>query len=395
MSASPEQDRIGSQAVDWLQQLIALPSVSDQSNKSITRWIADRLAELGFNCELTSYADRAGVAKFNLIGHRPPTRPSNVAGRDESHPGVAYLCHTDVVPAIGWTGPGGDPFAAVTTDDRIFGRGACDMKGSLATMLAAVAGWEPDEQQASLWIVCTADEETGFDGARHLVAQSQRYQEMVAAQPFAIIGEPTHLKPIHAHKGITGFRLTSRGRAAHSSTAVGVNATLAMVPILSLMADIEQRTREHRGYQDPSFNPPFLSWNFGVEGSTSAVNVTPERCDAWCSLRPMPGIDGQDLIDAVRAAAERHGVEFETIDGCEPMWVDPSDRWVRSISEVTGHPPITASYGTDGGIFTQLRHRVVIGPGHIRQAHTTDEWIAIGQLHAGVELFTRLLRMHG
>jgi len=259
-------------------------------------------------------------------------------------------------------------------------------------MLVAVAGVDVQEQNAPLWIVCTADEETGFLGAKHIVRHSAAYRGLVDSDPVAIIGEPTELSVVHAHKGIVGLRFVSRGRAAHSSRLDGKNANLAIVPLLQRMLEIHDRTREDPAYQDARFDPPVLSWNFGVSDGCHAINVTPEKSVAWVSFRSMPEIHGEDLIEEMRSLAEDLGIEFTLLEGGSPVWVDPDDDSIQAFCQLAGSEPKTVCYGTDGGEFTELSRRVVIGPGNIAQAHTSAEWIDLDQLHQGVELYRKAIR---
>jgi acetylornithine deacetylase len=379
--------------IETLQSFIAFESVSCSSNRPMADAASERLESLGFQVEQTVYDDPQGVAKVNLVARREPT--TRTGGNDaatKASSGLAYFCHTDVVPAVGWTGPGGDPFAGVVRSGRLYGRGSCDMKGSLVAMLAAAFDVSAGEQVSPLWIVCTADEEVGFEGAKHLVRNSQGYREIVEAQPLAIIGEPTRLSVVHAHKGITGFEITSRGRAAHSSTRDGINANEAMVPMLQTLMEINERTRSQSKYLDHRFEPPTLSWNFGVSDGSNAVNITPEKSVAWVSLRPMPEIDGQDLIELVSQRAQSLGLEFKIFEGGTPFWIEPDTPCIQDLCELAGGDPKTVCYGTDGGEFTELKNRVVFGPGDIAQAHTTDEWIELDQLQQGTDLFAKAIR---
>ncbi len=369
-------------SLETLRRFIAYNSVSDRSNRDLADVVSDHLETLGFRIEQSIYHDQHGTAKVNLVARR-----DGVAAGASTTGGLAYFCHTDVVPASGWTGPGGNPFTAVLESGRLYGRGACDMKGSLASMLSAVAGVSANDQSAPIWIVCTADEEVGFDGAKHLVADSKGYKEIVESQPLAIIGEPTQMSVVHAHKGITGFRVISRGRAAHSSTRDGINANEAMVPMLQTLLELARRTIDESKYHDDRFDPPTLSWNFGVSDGASAVNITPERSVAWVSLRPMPSISGEDLVQFAADRAKSLGLEFEILAGGGPFWIDPNNPSVAELCRMAGGEPKTVCYGTDGGEFTQLNHRVVFGPGDIAQAHTTDEFIELDQLQRGIDLY--------
>ncbi|NND96192.1 MAG: M20 family metallopeptidase [Pirellulaceae bacterium] len=373
-------------SLDTLGQLISYASVSSTSNAAVSQFVRECLQSLGFAVQRSQYLDADGVEKINLVARRDSTNKQSDQG------GLAYFCHTDVVPAKGWTGPGGDPFTAVIQNDRMYGRGACDMKGSLAAMLSAVARVDPADQTAPLWIVCTADEEVGFEGAKYLVQHSTAYREIVAAQPLGIIGEPTSLGVVHAHKGIKGFEIISRGRAAHSSLADGVNANEALVPMLQTVLELGEKTKSDPRYHDHRFDPPTLSWNFGVRDSNSAINITSPRSSVWVTLRSMPEIDGEDLFAAAKAKAESLGLEFVRHEGGCPVWVNPNADAVQAMCELAGRAATTVCYGTDGGEFTELKQMVVCGPGDIAQAHTTDEYLAIEQLQNGIDLYRRAIR---
>lgn len=370
---------------ETLSNLIGFSSVSCDSNEAVANHSCELLEDLGFSVETSRYSDHAGVTKVNLVAKRAPELASEGAG-------LAYFCHNDVVPAVGWTGPGGDPFAAVVNEDRVYGRGSCDMKGSFVSMLGAAEQIPVNQQRAPIWIVCTADEEVGFEGARELVANSNAYREIVGHQPVSVIGEPTSLQVVHAHKGITGFEIFSRGVAAHSSTVDGVNANEAMVPVLQKLLEISHRTRNESRYHDARFDPPILSWNFGVSDGAKAVNITPDRCKAWVSLRSMPEIDGEDLIEEVRTMAEELGLKFKRHIGGGFVWVDPDRECIREMCKLAECSPKTVCYGTDGGEFTELKDMFVLGPGNIAQAHTSDEWVSLSQLSSGVDLYAKAIR---
>ena len=379
-------------AREMLEHLIRFATPSHVSNESITKWLDDVLKGLGFETEWVTSIDKNSVRKCNLIAHRPPafTKSGEAMGA-AGNGGVAYFAHTDVVPADVWEGPGG-PFDPVVEGGKLYGRGSCDMKGSLAAMLAAVYQVPADRQSKSLWITATADEEIGFHGAKQVQRESKLFREMVASGARGIIGEPTRLCVMHAHKGITGFRLASVGRAAHSSTRLGRNANLAMVPMLQELAAIYEETESNTTLMDLRFDPPTLSWTFGVSDGTTAINIVPGQCRAWCSLRPMPEIDGKELIERIRNLAQKQGVTFKEYEGGGPLWVDPDDPWVQKMCRLAEKDrPETVSYGTDGGQFTELASLVVCGPGDIAQAHTVDEYITLEDLENGVRFYRRVL----
>ena len=162
--------------------------------------------------------------------------------------------------------------------------------------------------------------------------------------------------------------------------------------MLQTLLEINQRTQSEPRYLDGRFDPPTLSWNFGVSDGCTAVNITPEKSVAWASLRPMPEIDGTDLIELAASRARSLGLEFKLFPGGGPFWSDPDSDCIREFCKLAGGSPKTVCYGTDGGEFDELRHRVVIGPGDIAQAHTTDEWIELDQLQRGAELYAKAIR---
>jgi acetylornithine deacetylase len=382
-------------ATDLLKRLISFRSISSAGNRAISDHLSELLHNDGFVVEQTTYVDEKGIEKVNVVACRDPHAGGTTDDTVQSG-GLAYFAHTDVVPVPTWTGPGEDAsaFDAVLIDDRVYGRGACDMKGSISAMLTAATTISVNEQKRPLWIVCTADEEVGFEGARHVVKNATAYRDIVAAQPVSIIGEPTELGVVHAHKGITGFEVTSHGRSAHSSTDEGVNANEALMPVLQLVDQINQITRRDPAYQDSRFNPPHLSWNYGIRNAESAINITTQQASVWVSFRTMPGIDGEDLIARVEAKSQELKLEFKRYDGGAPVWVDADEPFIADLCRMTGGPPAVACYGTDGGEFAELKHRAVLGPGGIGQAHTSDEWISLDQLGRGAQLYADLIRRY-
>jgi acetylornithine deacetylase len=337
------------------------------------------------------------VRQYDTYGEPNPARgrptPVNVVVyRYMRDGGMAYLCHTDVVPAEKWTA-GEGPFHAQLRDRRLYGRGSCDMKGSLACFLAAAERTRQLAATQPLYVVSTADEEVGYLGARQVVSHSRLYREMFQHNTKGVVGEPTKLQVVHGHKGSCGFRAVAPGRAAHSSTREGRNANLAMIPFLVEMKAIHDMTESDPAWHHADFDPPTISWNIGVNDHTPAVNITPAQSICTVYFRPMPGQDPELLLDRVRQAAEQHGLELELLFGTEPLYVDPRSPFIREVIELAGcDGSHTVAYGTDGGVFRELPQLVVLGPGDIRQAHTSDEWIALEQLEAGTELYGKLIR---
>lgn len=368
----------------YLTELIAFPSTSDLSNLPITEHVQQHLERLGFETERLEYDDDAGVRKACVSG-----KLGSGLG------GLAYFAHTDVVPADDWQLEHG-PFQPTVKDQRLYGRGSCDMKGSLACMLAAVESSRQSDLRGPVYVTCTADEEIGYGGAREVVARSKLYREMIRGDSKGIIGEPTRLQVVYAHKGTYGFTAVSHGRAAHSSTREGVNANLAMIPFLVEMKRIHDQCEADPAWQNDEFDPPTVSWNIGINDHTRAVNITPPQSVCTVYFRPMPGQDADALVAQARAAAEQCGLEFRLNRSAGPLYIDPHSDMVREMialtkNDQTSFQPTTVAYGTDGGIFSELQNMIVFGPGDIAQAHTADEWIALEQLEKGTTMFARLI----
>ena len=369
-------------ALEYTKQLVAFESTSVLSNVAIVDHIENRLKELDFVTERIEYHDPAGVLKVNVIGKKG----SGIGG-------MAYFGHTDVVPAIPWFTDEHGPFTPTVKGDRLYGRGSCDMKGSVACMLAAAEQFSTSDLKKPIYITCTADEEIGYGGAAQVARRSELFQEMVSGDSHGIIGEPTRLQVVYGHKGTYGFYATSRGRAAHSSTREGINANLAMIPFLVEMKNIHDATESDPTWHNDEFDPPSISWNIGINDHTKAINITPPQSVCTVYFRPMPGQDAESLIERAREKAAECGVDFEVRGMAPPLYVDPQSDFVLEMLELTGRDtPQTVAYGTDGAMFTALKHLVVFGPGDIAQAHTHDEWVSLEQLDRGTEVVAKLVR---
>lgn len=369
------------QALDYTKEMVAFDSTSRVSNVDVSDYVEHALRKLEFDIERIEYDDDNGVRKANIVGKKG-------SGKG----GVAYFGHTDVVPADDWEFPDSGAFEPTEKDGRLYGRGSCDMKGSVACMLAAVEQLSGRALREPIYVTCTADEEVGYGGAIQLVSHSELYREMVADQSRGIIGEPTRLNVVHAHKGGIVMTATSYGRASHSSTREGLNANLAMIPFLAEMKEIHDETESNPSWQDNEFDPPTVSFNIGINDFTYAVNITPPKSVSSVYFRPMPGTDSGALIRRVQQAADKFGLELIVRRYGEPMYIESSSPFIQEVLQVTNNKSArTVSYGTDGGVFTDMKKLVVFGPGDIAQAHTVDEWIELEQLEKGTSIYAQLI----
>ena len=193
---------------------------------------------------------------------------------------------------------------------------------------------------------------------------------MVDGESNGIIGEPTMLEVVYAHKGTYGFVATSKGRAAHSSTREGINANLAMIPFLTEMKSIHDEIESDPSWKNNEFDPPTMSWNIGINDHTKAFNITPPQSVCTVYFRPMPGQNADALVERARKAAVDNRIEFDLRSQATPLYVDPQSDFVKEVLQLTGKKtPRTVSYGTDGAMLSALKKIVVLGPGDIAQAH--------------------------
>ena len=369
-------------ALEYDRELVKFESTSVLSNAQVSDYVEETLRSLDFTTERLEYDDENGVRKANVIGKLG-------AGRG----GMAYFCHTDVVPADPWYTDEHGPFEPTVIGDKLYGRGSCDMKGSLACIFSAAERFKSQDFKAPLYVACTADEEIGYIGAQQVANESKFFRELVEGGSNGIIGEPTRLEVVYAHKGTYGFVATAKGRAAHSSTGKGINANLKMIPFLAEMKTIHDETEADPAWKNDEFDPPTITWNIGVNDHTKAINITPPQCVCTVYFRVMPGQDPNILLERAGAKAAECGIEFDVPRRADPLYVDPKSDFVKEVLELSGRNTAhTVSYGTDGTMFTALKNLVVFGPGDIAQAHTHDEWIELDQLEKGTEMYAKLIQ---
>ena len=260
-------------------------------------------------------------------------------------------------------------------------------------MLAAAEALQTLPLKAPLYFVATADEEVGMPGARKVVEQSAMYREIVASQTRSIVGEPTRLEIVHAHKGGRAIRATSIGRAAHSSTGLGLNANIALIPFLNEIREIHHEMETSPVWRDDRFSPPTPSLNIVIKDTNTGLNITSAKSECLVYFRPMPNQKADSMVQRLKALAESCGLQFELLFSGTPLYTDPKTPFICELLELTSLTSSrTVAYGTDGAVFTELRNIAVFGPGDIAQAHTDDEWIDLEQLQKGTALYEKAIR---
>ncbi len=374
-----------SRVVQILQSLIRLPSVnpdgapgSPHSGESgVAEWTADHLRTLGAEVTL----EEVLPGRPNVIGH------FSDGGRGK--PRVLLAPHTDTVDVEGMTI---DPFGAEIRDGRIYGRGACDTKGTMAAMLAAleeVGAARLASLGSAVSFAGLVGEETGQYGSRHLA------REHAGAFAFALVGEPTSCEVVHTHKGCSWLTLETRGVACHGSTPErGRSAILEMVPaVIALSAGLRARF-ESGEFHHPVLGNPTL--NIGTIRGGTRPNIVPSRCVIEIDIRETPALHRfgvrRVLDEWAEAARLTDKVVIEGGSSCAPLDTPADNPYVSQLAAL-GAPLVGAPWFCDaawlaeeGGIPS-----VAAGPGSIAQAHTADEYIEISALEEGVRFYRRFL----
>ena len=377
------------EVLDAIDRAIAFPTVSRDSNLALIEWARAQLEALGARCRLT-YDE--GRTKANLFATLGPDTPG----------GVVLSGHTDVVPIEGqrWDT---DPFRAETDDERIYGRGAADMKGFVATALALAPEFVANGLRRPLHFALSYDEEIGCIGVRRLIADLGN----AGIRPDAVlVGEPTSMRVVIGHKGKHGYRCTVHGLSCHSAYAPqGVNAVEAAAEVIAYLKGMARRFRDH-GPHDALFDVTHTTVHTGVISGGTALNIVPKECSFDFEFRHLPGDDPQALFDEVKRFAETTLLP-------EMQRVDPNSafRWdVLSIMPgldvaADSEPARLAlaltdlrdigkvSYGTEASLFQQAgMPAIVCGPGSIEQAHKPNEYVTLEQIAQCEAYLRRLMR---
>jgi acetylornithine deacetylase len=356
-------------------ELVAIPSETTASNAAVSDFLQHWLEARGFFVERVSYSDTAGEEKVNLI-----------AKRGSGTGGLGFFSHSDTVPGDprGW-----DPFDPVIQDGKLVGRGSCDMKGPLAATLLAATGIDTDRLRKPVYVVVSSDEEQGYLGAKYMIEHATTFQKNWPE--YAVIAEPTELKPVYAHKGGALITVTARGIAAHTSTGKGVSANFRIAPFLADMAALDPVFRNTERFKNYEFDPPTNGFNLVINDGNCRSNVTAAVSVATVSLRLMPDDHREEQIAMIEEKAGAYDLEV-TRRIAEPFYINPKADLVQAACRATGiSKPITVPFGTEAGVYQKFTQPVILGPGSIAQAHTMGEWIDIGQLQNSVDVYKKMI----
>jgi len=372
--------------IELLDRLVALPTVSQDSNLALIEFVRDYLARHGVAARLTFNAERTKANLFATIGAGPG--------------GIVLSGHTDVVPVAGqaWTS---DPFTMTERDGRLHGRGTADMKGFIATALALVPELASGTPPEPIHLALSYDEEVGCLGVHDLLAD---LADAGIAPRLAIIGEPTSMRVVNAHKGICSHRTRITGVPGHSSQPHrGVNALVAAGRMIEFL-EREARAAEARARPTGDFEPPFTTYNVGVLNGGTAMNIIAASAEMLWEFRNVPWDDSAALraradrfvADELRAALKardaRADAATELLVEVPALVPDPESPAVRLALRLTGqNRTATVAFSTEAGLFQRAGIAAVIcGPGSIDDAHKADEFVERSQLAACAAFLRRV-----
>jgi acetylornithine deacetylase len=373
---------------DLIQRLVAFDTTSRGSNLGLIEWVRDWLKAQGVESTLVYDASEPKANLFATIG----------AG---TRPGLVLSGHTDVVPVDGqaWNS---DPFTATLRDGRIYGRGSADMKSFIATALAMTPRFLAAPLKTPVHFALSYDEEVGCLGVRGLLAELARRDIRPGG---CIIGEPTSMQPVVAHKGKRAYRCCVRGREAHSAlTPQGVNAIEYAAKLVVHVRHIADRMRELET-RDNRYDVPFTTLQTGVIRGGTAGNIVPRDCELHFEFRYLPGIDPdaleREIKDYARTVLEPEmkrvdpdaGFTFETKSEIPAMDTGDADRITALAQSLARRGDASkVAYATEGGLFQRAGiPSIICGPGSIEQAHKPNEYIALEQVAMCESFMDRLL----
>lgn len=370
-----------------LAELIAYPTISVESNLDLVAFAGDLLSKAGARLLLQQDATGRKVNLFATLG-------------PEGDGGIVLSGHTDVVPVDGqdWSS---DPFRLLEKEGRLYGRGSCDMKGFIACCLAMAPAFAALPLKRPVHFAFTYDEEVGCLGARALLQELEKIKLRPSA---AIIGEPTSMRIIEAHKGCYEYTTEFTGLEGHGSVPDrGVNAIEYAVRYIARLLQLAEELKA-RAPDKSRFHPPWTTLQIGRIAGGSARNVIAGHCSVEWEMRPVQAADidfvkqnieayvDDVLKPAMREVSAQADIMTHVIgevDGLEPVTYSEAR---RIVSELTGLSEAgVVAFGTEAGLYQNAGISAIIcGPGSIAQAHKADEYTTIEQLSACIEMLKRL-----
>ena len=375
-------------SLQHLERLIAFPSVSRDSNLDLIAYVHDVLAGHGIVSTLVHSEDGRKANLWATIG------PEDTAG-------IVLSGHTDVVPVDGqaWSS---NPFTLVKRDGNYYGRGTADMKGFIACCLRAAELAAVRRLHTPIHLAFSYDEEIGCVGVRRLL---DILKDAPVKPRLCIVGEPTLMQAVTAHKGKLGFRVLAHGLEAHSSLApIGVNAIYMAADLIAAIRAIQSDLAEN-GLRDGDYEVAYTTLHVGKMQGGEVMNIVPNRCSFDFEIRYLPEDDARAIITRIKAAAEQIAMtyrgtfdkarfEFLDLQSYPAMNTPVDSEAVKFVHSLTGgNSTGKITFGTEGGLFQQAlgTAAVVCGPGNIAVAHTPDEHVSEAQMAQCDRMLERLV----
>jgi len=391
MTAEVHAAPLSATARAMIERLISFNTVSRDSNLGLIEWVRDYLHAQGAKTRLTHDASGRKANLFATLGDSPK-------------PGLILSGHTDVVPVDGqdWHT---DPFVATESDGKLFARGSADMKGFIGIVLSQapkfVAALNANRLDAPLHYALSYDEEVGCLGVRGLIRDLLENGIRPAG---CVVGEPTSMQPIIAHKGTHRFRCAVHGREAHSSyVTYGVNAIEYAARLVVYIRQIADRLAQLET-RDYGFTVPYSTLSTGLIRGGIAANVVPKDCEFSFDMRVLPNASPDALYQEIRSYAAALALEMQKVDpdsGIDLVWAsqtvglaaaetDAIVKWAMQLSQNTTVGKV--SYGTEAGLFQEMGvPSVICGPGDIAEAHRPNEFVSLAQLAQCEAFMNRIL----
>ncbi len=378
---------------EMMRRLIGFDTTSRESNLGLIEWARDWLQHQGVPCRLTY--DRHGV-KANLFATIDPLRPDR-----PRNGGLVLSGHTDVVPVDGqdWDSP---PFDAQIRGERIYGRGSADMKGFIALALARTPRLLAAPLQAPVHFALSYDEEVGCLGVRGLIDDLAQQTIHPAA---CIVGEPTGMEAVVAHKGKRAYRCHVHGREAHSAlTPLGVNAIEFAAQLIVHIRSMADQARRDGPFQH-GFDVPFTTMQTGTISGGTALNIVPRECVFEFEFRYLPGVNPDTLEKAIRDHADQvllpqmravdpdAAIQIDTLCNTPGLSIEEDDALTSLTRKLARNERIgRVGYATEAGLFQQAGiQAIVCGPGHIEHAHRPNEFVSLEQISRCEVFLDRLI----
>lgn len=375
-----------SNSTDWLAKLISFDTVSRHSNLQLIDYVKDFCLSLNLSPRLTFNDDKSKADLFVTV-------PATANGEHVLTGGFVLSGHTDVVPVDGqaWDS---DPFTATIKDGKLFGRGACDMKGFIACCVAQLPSFVQQSNEKKLTkpihLALSFDEEVGCLGSPLILAD---LAEQGIKPDYCIVGEPTMMKMVTAHKGIQVYHCKVHGKSVHSSlTPQGVNAISYASKIINFIDELAENLQQRQD-QDFAFDVPFSTLSVGTIKGGTATNIVPNFCEFTFDFRSLPLVDTKLVLTEIEEFIHKLHQEMQTKDSstgiylsqeCNvPAMSDSESQALQQLIEqlVEDKRRHKVAYATEGGQFTNAGIPTVIcGPGDIEQAHKANEFVSLEQL---------------